>query len=109
MSSADGSSGVELTVQDLKEIYSGGIGNTAYLGDIVRVLDAIINRDEDEDVTVESLEADISSLTKLIAKNTKEILYLHRLIALLVFELMEEGIELESEELINELKIYLKK
>lgn len=108
MPSADGSEHI-LTAEELKDIYIRGIGNTAYLGDIVRVLDAIIDRDSGEDATVETLEADIRMLASLIAKNTKEILYLHRLIALLVFELIEQGIEIESKELLNELKTYLNK
>ena len=47
-------------------------------------------------------------LTSQIAVNTKEILYLHRLLALLIFELLEQGIEFEHKELYNEVKQYLK-
>ena len=105
MPSADGYS---LSAEQIKEIYDVAPGNTAYLVDLSRILDAIISRDASEDTTVETLSTDISALANLIAINSKQILYLHRLIGLLVFELVNQGIEIESKELLNELEIYVK-
>ena len=107
MPSADGSEHI-LTAEELKDIYNRGVGNAAYLGDIVRVLDAIIDRDSGEDATVDTLETDITTLASLLAKNTKEILYLHNLVGLLVFELLKQGIEIEDKRLLNEFKTYIK-
>jgi len=58
--------------------------------------------------TNEELSVILELLTSQIAVNTKEILYLHRLLALLIFELLEQGIEFEHKELYNEVKQYLK-
>jgi len=60
--------------------------------------------DFDEDsITVES----ITALRRQVVLNTLELDYLHRLTALLVFELIEQGVKIESEELINEIEIYI--
>jgi len=64
---------------------------------------------QDSPYSNEQLGQILTELTKQTVDNTREILYLHRLIALLIFELLEQGIEVESKELINELKIYLKR
>lgn len=58
----------------------------------------LLDLDEDS-TTVES----ITALRRQVALNTIEIEYLHRLIGLLVLELTEQGVKIESEELINEL------
>ena len=106
MPSADAPS--SLTIEDLLKIYERLPGTTVYFTDLINILNSISERDASEDATIETLSADISALSSIIAKNTKEILYLHRLIALLVFELIEQGIEVESKELLNEFKTYIK-
>ncbi len=98
-----------LTAEELSSVYQNAFNNSVYGVDIYRVLQAIIDRDRSEDSETATLEADIADLARLISINTKEIAYLHRLLALLIFELIEQGIEIESKELLNELKLYLKK
>jgi len=51
----------------------------------------------------------LEEIDKILKAHTKELLYLNRLLALLLFELIEQGIEIESKELLEELKIYLAK
>jgi hypothetical protein len=107
MSSADSSTS-PITLSDLIAAYNRGPGNTAYLIDISRALELIVARDEEEDSESSDFSADIASLYRLVNVNTKEILNLNRLLALLIFELIEQGIEIQSKELLTELKTYLK-
>lgn len=58
--------------------------------------------------TNEELAAILNELTKSILVNSKEIIYLKHLIALVTFELLEQGIELPDKELMQNLKTYLK-
>lgn len=53
------------------------------------------------------LGAILNQLSQQILVNSLEIQTLHRLNALLIFELIEQGIKIESQELINELQQYL--
>jgi len=57
----------------------------------------------------ETLAPVLEEIDKILKAHTKELLYLNRLIALLVFELVQQGIEVNSKELLIELEIYLKK
>lgn len=108
-SSSESSSTNEISLSDLRSFYNKARGNNAYLVDLVNILDLIIARDSAEDSETSTITTDIDALYRLISINTKEILYLHRLLALLIFELAEQGIEVESKELLTELKIYLDK
>ena len=55
-----------------------------------------------------ALIAILNGLQQQVDANSKEILRLNNLLALLIFELLEQGIEIQHKELHNELKIYLK-
>ena len=57
--------------------------------------------------TNEEISDILTLVTSQLATQKKEILYLHRLLALLIFELLEQGIEFEHKELYNEIKQYL--
>lgn len=57
----------------------------------------------DSPYTNEELGSILISLQKQILVNTLEIESLHRLLAKLIFEINEQGIRIESEDLINEL------
>jgi len=94
------------TVDDLIAIYESIPGNTAYITDLLIALRAISARDANEDASVESLSDDIATLSALILANTREILYLHSLVGRLVLELIEQGIEIESKKLLQELELY---
>lgn len=50
----------------------------------------------------------LNSLQSQINNNSKEILQLNNLLARLIFELLEQGIEMESKELNEELETYIK-
>lgn len=63
---------------------------------------------QDSPYTNEELATILNELTKSILVNSKEIIYLKHLIALVTFELLEQGIELPDKELMQNLKIYLK-
>ena len=103
------STGAEtLSSSELRDIYQPMRSQDARIADIVRILDSIIDRDTEEDLTIEEVETSITSLRDLIVANTREILYLHNLIGLLVFELLEQGIEIKDKKLLNEIKLYLK-
>lgn len=106
MLSADAPS--SLTIEDLLKIYERLPGTTVYFTDLINILNSIAERDSSEDTTIGTLETDISALSSIIAKNTKEILYLHNLVGLLVFELLKQGIEIEDKRLLNEFKTYIK-
>lgn len=56
----------------------------------------------------EELGAILTELTKQIMLNTREIVYLHHLIALITFDLDKQGIELDDKELQQNLQTYLK-
>jgi len=110
--SADSTTTTETTIpnaEELKAIYEPIRNQDARIADAVRILDAIIARDTEEDLSTAELLASIEALRNLIIGNTKEILYLHNLIGKLVFELVDQGIEIQSKELINELELYVKK
>jgi len=55
-----------------------------------------------------ALVAILNGLQLQIDINTKEILRLNNLLALLIFELLEQGIEMSSKELNEELETYIK-
>lgn len=97
-----------LSISELINIYNSGKGNTAYLVDVVRVLESIASRDASEDATIEDIRTEISTLSAAILVNTKEIQHLHSLLALLIFELLDQGIPIENKQLLEELKLYLK-
>jgi len=106
--SHDATTETVIGVTELKEIYTSAFAQDARISDILRVLDAIIDRDSTEDATIESLSADIAALARLISINTKDILRLNMLLGKLIFELVEQGIEIENKELLNEMKLYYK-
>lgn len=58
--------------------------------------------------TNEQLGDILVELSNKTLVNSREIIYLHRLVALLIFELIEQGIEPDNKELIIELKKYIK-
>lgn len=59
------------------------------------------------DIDFTTIDNSIEVLTLLISSNTKQIEDLNRLLAQLIFELINQGIKIQSEELLNELKTYL--
>ena len=95
-------------VEELRTIYTSAFAQDARISDILRVLDAIIDRDTTEDVTIETLNADIAALARLISINTKDILYLNILLGKLIFELYSQGIEINNKELLQEMKLFYK-
>ena len=97
-----------ITAAELKTIYTSAFAQDARISDILRVLDAIIDRDTTEDVTIETLNADIAALARLISINTKDILYLNILLGKLIFELYSQGIEINNKELLQEMKLFYK-
>lgn len=106
MASSDGTE-VPMTTEELKGFYETVSGQAASANDIVRVLDVILDRDSEEDLTVTEIEDSITALRDIVTVNTKDIFYLHTLLAKLIFELVEQGIEIENKELLNEIKKYL--
>lgn len=94
--------------EELKTIYTSAFAQDARISDVLRVLDAIIARDTEEDLETADILAAISALRSLILANTREILNLHKLIGLLIFELIKQGIEIENKQLLNELNLYAK-
>lgn len=54
------------------------------------------------------IDRSFAILTAQVALNTTEIETLNRLLAKLLFELIEQGIEIQDQELINEVELYLK-
>lgn len=109
MGSADESSSIEreenqeLSASELKNIYTSAGGQLTTAADAVRILDVIIENTSSENATNAELLSAISALRNLVIINTREIEYLHRLNGLLIFELTEQGIKIESEELLTEL------
>lgn len=97
-----------LDAAELKELYSYAINQDARVMDLLRVLDAIIARDSKEDLTTTDLLSAISSLRDLILANTKEIQYLHLLVAKLIYTLLQNDLEVDDKELLNEMNQYLK-
>lgn len=97
----------DITLEELRSYWSVAVTPNPSFNDAVTLLDLIIARDADEDSTIESIRSDISVLAAITSANTKELLRINSLIALLLFELMEQGIEIESKELLTELKLYL--
>ena len=71
------------------------------------VIEPTFEHIQDSPYTNAELGEILTGLTRQTLVNSKEILYLHRLLALLIFELLEQGIPIENKELINEIKIYL--
>ncbi len=59
--------------------------------------------------TNEQLNAILTALTRQTIVNSQEILFLHRLIALLTLEILNQGVKIEDKELIENLEIYCKK
>lgn len=55
----------------------------------------------------EELGAILTEITRQLLAQKNEILYLHRLLALTIFELDAQGIEFSHKELYNEIKKYL--
>ncbi len=49
------------------------------------------------------LKAILDNIRSLITNNSNEILYLHKQLGTLIFELTNQGIEIDSEELLNEI------
>lgn len=58
--------------------------------------------------TNEELGAILTELTKQTLVNNREILFLRHLVALISFELIEQGIKVQNKELLENLKQYLK-
>lgn len=95
-------------ITELFEWYNIARSQNAQISDVVRVLQAIAARDTAEDSTIALINETLATLSALILKNTNEIQYLHNLVGLLVFELIEKGVKIENKKLINELKLYAK-
>lgn len=108
---ADGASSsttpTPITTSELKGYYTSAGKQATSAADIVRVLDVILDRDSEEDLTVAEIEDSLTALRDAVLVNTKDILYLHTLLAKLIFELTEQGIKIKNKELLNELKLYL--
>lgn len=97
----------DIKLEELRSYWASAVTKNPSFNDAVTLLDLIIDRDSDEDATVESIRADISALAAITSANTKELLRINNLLALLLFELIEHGIEIQNKELLTELKLYL--
>lgn len=97
-----------VTTSELRDYYQIAGGQNATAADAVRILDAILNRDASEDLTVSEIRTSLSLLSSAVDKNTKEILNLNNLLASLIGELLVQGIEINNKELLNEFKQYYK-
>lgn len=97
---------VAITTSELKGYYETMDGQQVTADDAVRILDVILNRDASEDLTITDINNALTSLRDSVVLLNDEIECLYRLNGLLIFELLEKGINIESKELINELKTY---
>lgn len=96
----------KISLTELKDIYESAKGQFVTAADIVRTLDTIINSPSNT-LTPSQIQSAIKAIRDLVVINTDEIQCLHTLMGLLVLELTEQGVKIESKELIDELK-YLK-
>ena len=70
------------------------------LGDNIEALFSNLSGDPESNLL---LKAILDNIRSLIANNSDEILYLHKQLGTLIFELQDKGIQIENEELLNEL------
>ena len=106
---SDSTTELIITTAELKSYYATMGRQNASAADAVRILDVILDRDAEEDLTIAEIESSLLALRSLIDINTKEIFRLNLLLAKLIFILFEQGIEIKDKELLNEMKQYLKK
>lgn len=103
----------DITLSDIIKAYKGSQEYETRFRNVVGFLERELTLDfshiAGDPYLSSTLGPVLNQINHVLSVHTKEILYLHRLIALLIFELVEQGIEPESKELINELEIYLKK
>lgn len=95
------------TADYYKQFYQSAGGQNATSADLVRILGAILNRDAGENLEIADINSALKALTDSVVLLNSQIEYLNRLNGLLIFELIEQGIKIESKELIEELN-YIK-
>lgn len=92
-----------ITASELKGYYEKMGGQPTTAADAVRILDVILDRDASEDLTVADIRSAITALRDSVVVLSSQIENLHRLNGLLYAELIEQGVTIENEELLNEL------
>lgn len=60
------------------------------------------------DINFSSVDHKIDVLSTMIASNSNETERLNRLLSKLIFELTEQGIDIQDKELINQIKLFIK-
>lgn len=96
------------TLEELKRYYSTTTEKNISSRDMATLMDSIIARDASEDATVDSLDDRLTVAEVTASELMKENDRLNRLLAKLIFELAEQGIEIEHKELYQQIKTYLK-
>lgn len=94
----------KITLEQLRAYYELAKTSPASIEDIIRVMDLLSSISSSEEATTADLQAQIDILKQALLVNSSNILYLHRLIGLLTFELIEQGVKIESKELINQIE-----
>lgn len=113
MSSSDGSADSDTltpiaeTPSYYKQFYTSAEGQNVTAADLVRILGSIISTNSADELTISEIQTALGLLSDSIVLLNSQIEYLHRLNGLLIFELIDQGIKIQSKELIEELN-YIK-